>query len=58
MTNNNPILENLQNRVVQQLPIKLIYAHNDYAVFDKGTTEFYGEEEEFISDQPIEDKVV
>ncbi|WNE40740.1 MAG: hypothetical protein mread185_000197 [Mycoplasmataceae bacterium] len=58
MTNNNPILENLQNRTVQQLPIKLIYAHNDYAVFDKGTTEFYGEEEEFISDQPIEDKVV
>lgn len=58
MTNNNPILENLQNRTVQQLPIKLIYADNDFAVFDKGTTEFYGEYDEFISDQPIEDKVV
>jgi len=58
MNNNNPILENLQNRTVQQLPIKLIYADNDFAVFDKGTTEFYGEYDQFISDQPIEDKVI
>lgn len=54
MTNNNPVLENLENRTVQQLPIKLIYATNDFAVFDKGTTEFYGEYDEFISDQPLE----
>jgi len=54
MTNNNPILENLQNRVVQELPIKLIYAQNDFAVFDKGASEFYGSEDEFISDQPLE----
>jgi hypothetical protein len=55
---NNAILPNLENRVVQEAPIKLIYADNDYAVFDKGTTVFYGEYDEFISDQPIEDKVV
>lgn len=54
MTNNNPILENLENRSVQELPIKLIYATNDFAVFDKGTSEFYGEYDEFISDQPLE----
>ena len=54
---NNKLLENLENRSVQEAPIKLIYAHNDFAVFDKGTTEFYGDEEEFISDQPIEDKI-
>jgi len=54
MTKENPILENLQNRVVQELPIKLIYANNDFAVFDKGASEFYGEEDEFISDQPLE----
>ena len=51
---NNPILENLQNRVVQELPIKLIYAKNDFAVFDKGSSEFYGDSDEFISDQPLE----
>lgn len=50
----NPILENLENRTVQQLPVKLIYATNDFSVFDKGTTEFYGEYDEFISDQPLE----
>lgn len=54
---NNKLLENLENRSVQEAPIKLIYAHNDFAVFDKGTTDFYGDEEEFISDQPIEDKI-
>jgi hypothetical protein len=54
MTNPNPILENLQNRVIQELPIKLIYAQNDFSVFDKGTSDFYGEEDEFISDQPLE----
>lgn len=54
MTTPNPILENLQNRTVQEQPIKLIYADNDFAVFDKGTTEFYGSEDEFISDQPLE----
>lgn len=55
---NNKILPNLENRTVQQLPVKLIYADNDFNVFDKGTTEFYGEYDEFISDQPIEDKVI
>src|SRR3954453_16676183 len=50
----NPILENLQNRVVQELPIKSIYAQDDFAVFDKGASEFYGSEDEFITDQPLE----
>jgi len=50
----NIILENLQNRVVQETPIKLIYAQNDFAVFDKGASDFYGAEDEFISDQPLE----
>jgi hypothetical protein len=54
MNNNNPVLENLQNRTVQQLPVKNLYANNEYAVFDKGTTEFYGEYDEYISDQPLE----
>ena len=54
MNNTNPILENLQNKVVQELPIKLIYANNDFSVFDKGTSDFYGSEDEFISDQPLE----
>lgn len=51
---NNPILENLNQRTIQELPIKLIYADNDFAVFDKGASEFYGSEDEFISDQPLE----
>jgi hypothetical protein len=50
----NPILENLTQRVVQEQPIKLIYADNDFAVFDKGSSEFYGSDDEFISDQPLE----
>jgi len=50
----NPILENLQNKVVQELPIKSIYADNDFSVFDKGASEFYGSEDEFITDQPLE----
>ena len=54
---NNKVLENLENRTVQQAPIKLIYAHNDFNVFDQGTTEFYGDSDEYISDQPIEDKI-
>ena len=54
MTKENPILENLQNRVVQETPIKLIYANNDFSVFDKGESEFYGSEDEFVSDQPLE----
>jgi len=54
MTTPNPILENLQQRVIQEQPIKLIYADNDFAVFDKGSSEFYGSEDEFISDQPLE----
>jgi hypothetical protein len=54
MTTPNPILENLAQRTVQEQPIKLIYADNDFAVFDKGATEFYGSEDEFISDQPLE----
>jgi hypothetical protein len=54
MTNPNPILENLTQRTVQEQPIKLIYADNDFSVFDKGATEFYGAEDEFISDQPLE----
>lgn len=51
---NNPILENLQQRAVQEAPIKLIYADNDFSVFDKGSSEFYGSQDEFISDQPLE----
>jgi len=54
MNNPNPILENLQQKVVQELPIKLIYANKDFSVFDKGTSEFYGAEDEFIGDQPLE----
>jgi hypothetical protein len=54
MTNPNPILENLAQRTVQEQPIKLIYADNDFSVFDKGATEFYGSEDEFVSDQPLE----
>jgi hypothetical protein len=54
MTNTNPILENLQQRTIQELPIKLIYANNDFAVFDKGSSEFYGDQDEYISDQPLE----
>ena len=54
MNNPNPVLENLQQKVVQELPIKLIYANNDFSVFDKGTSEFYGAEDEFIGDQPLE----
>jgi hypothetical protein len=54
MTTPNPILENLTQRVVQEQPIKLIYADNDFSVFDKGATEFFGSEDEFISDQPLE----
>jgi len=54
MTNPNPILENLTQRTVQEQPIKLIYADNNFSVFDKGATEFFGSEDEFISDQPLE----
>lgn len=54
MTDLNPVLENLQQRTVQETPIKLIYADNDFNVFDKGASEFYGSEDEFISDQPLE----
>ena len=54
MNNPNPILENLQQKVIQELPITLIYANNDFSVFDKGASEFYGVEDEFISDQPLE----
>jgi hypothetical protein len=54
MVNENPVYENLQQRAVQEAPIKLIYADNDFAVFDKGASEFYGAEDEFISDQPLE----
>ena len=53
-TQPNPILENLAQRTVQEQPIKLIYADNDFSVFDKGATEFYGADDEFISDQPLE----
>jgi uncharacterized protein YktA (UPF0223 family) len=52
--NTNPILENLKQRTVQETPIKLIYANNDFSVFDKGTSEFYGDSDEYISDQPLE----
>jgi len=54
MNTPNPILENLQQRTIQEAPIKLIYAQNDFAVFDKGASEFYGAEDEFTSDQPLE----
>ena len=54
MTQPNPILANLTQRTVQEQPIKLIYADNDFSVFDKGATEFYGADDEFVSDQPLE----
>jgi uncharacterized protein YktA (UPF0223 family) len=54
MVDFNPILENLQQKTIQEQPIKSIYAQNDFAVFDKGASEFYGAEDEFISDQPLE----
>ena len=54
MVDFNPILDNLQQKTVQEQPIKSIYAQNDFAVFDKGASEFYGAEDEFISDQPLE----
>jgi len=54
MNTPNPILENLSQRTIQEQPVQLIYAKNDFAVFDKGATEFYGAEDEFISDQPLE----
>jgi len=54
MNNLSPVLENLKQRAVQEAPIKLIYADNDFSVFDKGASEFYGAEDEFISDQPLE----
>jgi hypothetical protein len=54
MTTPNPVFANLSQRVVQEQPVKLIYADNDFAVFDKGASEFYGAEDEFISDQPLE----
>ena len=54
MNNPNPVLENLKQRTVQETPVKLIYADNDFSVFDKGASEFYGAEDEFISDQPLE----
>jgi hypothetical protein len=54
MNTPNPVLENLSQRTIQEQPVKLIYAKNDFAVFDKGSTEFYGAEDEFISDQPLE----
>jgi uncharacterized protein YktA (UPF0223 family) len=54
MNNLNPVLENLKQRTIQEVPLKLIYSQNDFAVFDKGASEFYGSEDEFISDQPLE----
>jgi hypothetical protein len=54
MVDFNPILENLKQRTIQEQPIKSIYAGTDFAVFDKGSSEFYGAEDEFISDQPLE----
>jgi hypothetical protein len=54
MNNLNPVLENLKQKTVQETPIKLIYSQNDFAVFDKGSSEFYGAEDEFLSDQPLE----
>jgi hypothetical protein len=54
MTQPNPVFANLSQRVVQEQPVKLIYADNDFSVFDKGASEFYGAEDEFISDQPLE----
>lgn len=53
MNDLNPVLENLKQRTVQEQPIKLIYADNDFSVFDQGAKEFYGSEGEFISDQPL-----
>ena len=50
----NPLLENLQERVVQQAPLKLIHARNTYNVFDKGNVEFNGAYWEWIGEQPLE----
>jgi hypothetical protein len=54
MNNLNPVYENLKQRTIQEQPVKLIYADNDFSVFDKGSSEFYGSEDEFLSDQPLE----
>ena len=37
-----------------QRTLLAIAGNNDFAVFDKGASEFYGAEDEFISDQPLE----
>lgn len=50
----NPLLENLQERVVQEKPLKLIYAKNTYHVFDRGSVEYNGAYGEWIGDQPLE----
>jgi hypothetical protein len=54
MTDFNQFLENLQNRVVQELPIELIYTKNIFASFDKGIQESFGSEDEFVADEPLE----
>ena len=51
----NPVLENLQERVIQEKPIKLIHAKTVYSAFDRGNIEeFNGAYSEWIGDQPLE----
>ena len=55
MTDYNPVLENLQERVVQEKPIKLIHAQSAYSAFNRGNIEeFNGAYSEWIGDQPLE----
>ena len=39
MIDYNPVLENLQERVIQEKPIKLIHAKTVYSAFDRGNIE-------------------
>jgi len=51
----NALLENLQERTVQETPLKLIYAENLYKAFDKGSEQnFNGAFLEWVGDQPLE----
>jgi hypothetical protein len=50
----NPILENLQDRVIQERVIKLIHANNPFQVFEKRNIEYHGSYGEYIGTQPLE----
>jgi len=50
----NPYLENLTERVVQEKVLKLIHANNPFQRFEKKNIEFHGAYGEYIGDQPLE----